>query len=103
MKTEGVRFFDIKLASIQFVCYTQIRIIREKIMAMEKIVKIAPALSGRGDFCFGNLPGKWGVTSRYFTCGGRAVLPVTGEFHFSRYDRALWRTELEKIKAVCLN
>ena len=30
-------------------------------MAMEKIVKIAPALSGRGDFCFGNLPGKWGV------------------------------------------
>ena len=40
-----------------------------------------------------------GVNSRYFTFDGNPVLPVMGEFHFSRYPAAEWRTELAKMQA----
>jgi hypothetical protein len=43
--------------------------------------------------------GDIGVTNRYLTRAGRPWLPVSGEFHFSRYPRELWEEELLKIKA----
>jgi hypothetical protein len=39
------------------------------------------------------------INSLYMTIGGKAVLPVMGEFHFSRYDHRYWRENLLKIKA----
>ncbi len=39
------------------------------------------------------------LTSRYITRGGAPVIPVMGEYHFSRDDRAHWRRELAKMKA----
>ncbi|WP_187355397.1 beta-galactosidase [Paenibacillus tengchongensis] len=39
------------------------------------------------------------VTSLYITRGGAPWIPVMGEFHYSRYDRACWYDELCKMKA----
>ncbi len=39
------------------------------------------------------------VNSRYLLRNGKPWLPVMGEFHFSRYDKADWETELRKMKA----
>ena len=39
------------------------------------------------------------VSSAYLTRGGKPWIPIMGEFHFSRYDRAEWPEELAKIKA----
>lgn len=57
----------------------------------------------QGDFRFGNVKSRFGATSRYFTCDGQPFVPVAGEFHFSRYDRADWERELCKMKAQGLN
>lgn len=40
-----------------------------------------------------------GVNSRYFTLNGEPVVPIMGEFQFSRYPREQWREELEKMRA----
>ena len=34
----------------------------------------------------------------YLTCDGRPILPIMGEFHFSRYPETEWRSALENIK-----
>ncbi len=39
------------------------------------------------------------VSSRYIARGGRPVIPVMGEYHFSRDSRENWPRELAKIKA----
>lgn len=39
------------------------------------------------------------VTSLYFERNGKPWIPVMGEFHFSRYNKKLWREELCKMKA----
>jgi len=39
------------------------------------------------------------VNSRWLEWNGRPWLPIMGEFHYSRYDSALWEDELRKIKA----
>lgn len=39
------------------------------------------------------------LNSRYITRAGAPVIPVMGEYHFSRAHRADWRRELAKIKA----
>jgi beta-galactosidase len=39
------------------------------------------------------------ANSRYLVRGGRPWLPVSGEFHFSRYPVAEWREELLKMRA----
>lgn len=39
------------------------------------------------------------VTSLYLTKNGRPVIPVMGEYHFSRANRNDWHTELLKMKA----
>lgn len=39
------------------------------------------------------------VTSRYFTRNGKPWIAVMGEFHFSRYSRENWHSELAKMKA----
>ena len=39
------------------------------------------------------------VSSAYITRGGKPWIPIMGEFHFSRYNRAEWSEELAKIKA----
>lgn len=40
-----------------------------------------------------------GVNSRYLLWDGQPVLPVMGEFHFSRYPQDEWELELRKMKA----
>lgn len=44
-----------------------------------------------------------GLNSRYLTLDDRPWLPVMGEFHYSRYPRALWEEELLKMKAAGVN
>jgi len=39
------------------------------------------------------------ATSQYITLGGHPVLPVMGEFHFSRHDSRFWEEELLKMKS----
>ena len=39
------------------------------------------------------------VNSLYMTIGGEPVLPVMGEFHYSRYDHRYWKETLLKMKA----
>mgnify|MGYP001824351811 CR=1 FL=1 len=41
----------------------------------------------------------WDCTSRYMTLDGRPVMPVMGEFHFSRYPAEEWDEALARIKA----
>ena len=55
------------------------------------------------DFSFGNISSPYGATGRYFTYGGRPILPVTGEFHFSRCRREMWERELAKMKGQGLD
>ena len=57
---------------------------------MENHLKMG-ASSPDGTFLYTN--------NKYFTCDGKPFIGVMGEFHFSRCDRALWRDELEKMKA----
>jgi len=40
-----------------------------------------------------------GLNSRYLTLDGKPWLPVMGEFHFSRYPRDQWESEILKMKA----
>lgn len=46
-----------------------------------------------------DLPDAIRVNSRHLSRGGRPWLPVSGEFHFSRYPAAHWREELLKMRA----
>jgi len=39
------------------------------------------------------------INSRYLSIGDKPVLPVMGEFHFSRYPEEYWEEELQKMKA----
>lgn len=39
------------------------------------------------------------VNNRYLTLNGEPVIPVMGEFHFSRYPREYWEEELLKMKS----
>ena len=39
----------------------------------------------------------------YLTIAGKPVLPVMGEFHFSRYPRQYWEEEILKMKACGIN
>ena len=43
------------------------------------------------------------VNSRFIEIDGKPVLPVMGEFHFSRYPCKSWETELLKMKACGIN
>ena len=42
---------------------------------------------------------KYGVTNAYFTKNDKPILPIMGEFHYSRYPKDEWKQELLKIKA----
>ena len=43
--------------------------------------------------------GLYALNSQYITCDGRPVIPVMGEYHFSRDSRESWPRELAKMKA----
>lgn len=43
------------------------------------------------------------INSRYMTIGGKPVLPVMGELHFSRVRRDLWEDRILKMKACGVN
>lgn len=55
------------------------------------IVLDSPEISGFGDDTIK-------VTTRYLTKNSLPWLPVMGEFHFSRFDKADWENELIKMK-----
>ena len=40
----------------------------------------------------------YSYNSEYLTCDGRPILPIMGEFHFSRYPETEWKTALENMK-----
>jgi len=44
-----------------------------------------------------------GLTSRYLTLDAQPWLPVSGEFHFSRYPQSRWEEEILKMKASGVN
>jgi len=43
------------------------------------------------------------LNSRYLILNGKPWLPVMGEFHFSRYPRTQWESEILKMKAAGVN
>jgi beta-galactosidase len=42
---------------------------------------------------------KIAVNNFYLTIGGKPVIPITGEFHFSRYPQQYWDESIKKMKA----
>ena len=44
-----------------------------------------------------------GLNNRYLTLDGKPWLPVSAEFHFSRYPEAQWEDEILKMKAAGVN
>ena len=51
-----------------------------------------------GGFSFSNMDTEYSATSRYLTRGGKPILPICGEIHFSRCERQDWKRELLKMK-----
>ena len=47
--------------------------------------------------------GNISVNSYYMSIDGKPVIPVMGEFHFTRYPRAQWEQEIVKMKAGGVN
>ena len=43
------------------------------------------------------------VNSLYMTMGGKPILPVMGELHFSRIRKDLWEDRILKMKACGIN
>jgi hypothetical protein len=43
------------------------------------------------------------VNNYYFSINGKPAIPVTGEFHFSRYPEAYWEESIKKMKAGGIN
>ena len=43
------------------------------------------------------------VNNRYISLNGKPSIPITGEFHFSRYPRAYWADAIQKMKAGGIN
>jgi beta-galactosidase len=43
------------------------------------------------------------INNRYITIDGRPMLPVMGEFHFSRFPPQYWEEEILKMKAAGIN
>lgn len=73
-------------------------------MTITKDVKVRyVAKDSDGGFLFGNVGSAYGATERYFTRDGKPFIVIAGEFHFSRYDRALWETEVAKMKTQGIN
>ncbi|HTN36347.1 MAG TPA: beta-galactosidase [Arachidicoccus sp.] len=72
-----------------------------RIDASEPAEKIISGALHMGD------PGPQGkeilANSRYLTIGGKAVVPVMGEVHYSRIPRAEWDDVLSKMKACGVN
>ena len=40
----------------------------------------------------------YSYNSEYLTCNARPILPIMGEFHFSRYPEEEWKTALKKMQ-----
>ncbi|HET6856018.1 MAG TPA: beta-galactosidase [Streptomyces sp.] len=63
-------------------------------------VPAAPPLTGHLPFTDApGAPDPIEVTSRWLVRGGRPWIPVSGEFHYSRYPADQWEEELLKMKA----
>lgn len=43
------------------------------------------------------------INNQYMTIGGKPVIPVMGEFHYSRYPREQWKDVILKMKACGIN
>ncbi|KOS08222.1 hypothetical protein AM493_05705 [Flavobacterium akiainvivens] len=53
----------------------------------------------------GSNPGGQAIAfnNHYMTIGGQPVIPITGEFHFTRYPRQYWDESIKKMKAGGIN
>ena len=74
-----------------------------KTLLLGTCMALSMAVSAQGTFKFGtnvNPDGiKFEVDSRGFIIGGKHVLPVMGEIHYSRVPEQEWRRELQKMRA----
>lgn len=43
------------------------------------------------------------VNNYYLSLNGKPIIPITGEFHFSRYPEAYWEEAIQKMKAGGIN
>lgn len=43
------------------------------------------------------------VNNHYISLNGKPAIPITGEFHFSRYPRTYWPEAIQKMKAGGIN
>lgn len=66
-------------------------------------VKVEPKKITEGCFKFGNIENNYDANSLYFLKDGKPFAPISGEYHFSRYDAREWKTELLKMKTSGLN
>ena len=39
----------------------------------------------------------YSYNSEYLTCNARPILPIMGEFHFSRYPEGEWKTAIKNM------
>ena len=74
-----------------------------KTLLLGACMALSMAASAQGTFKFGtnvNPEGvKFEVDSRGFIIGGKHVLPVMGEIHYSRVPEREWRREIQKMRA----
>lgn len=61
------------------------------------------AKDDKKNFNFSNMDSNYSATERYFKYKDKPILPIIGEFHFSRCEREKWEEELQKIKAQGLS
>ena len=40
----------------------------------------------------------YSYNSEYLTCNARPILPIMGEFHFSRYPEGEWKTVIKNMQ-----
>ncbi len=72
-----------------------------KLSAPQTPMKIVEGKLNMGGTCPNG--GSIAVNNYYMSINGKPVIPVMGEFHFSRYPRAQWEEEIVKMKAGGVN
>jgi beta-galactosidase len=101
----SILFFYRKLFSRTILLFTLLLCIHlesdsQKIYKLNIDVPEKKIISGHLKLGGSNIEGKTiEVNSYYMVMNGKPVLPVTGEFHFSRYPDKYWEESIRKMKA----
>lgn len=89
-----------KIAFLAFSCAIAINSMAQKMYELNEPAQDKPIIEGKLKMG-GTSPqgGSISVNSYYMSIDGKPVVPVMGEFHFSRYPREQWEQEIVKMKA----